>query len=348
MIRYCEAYWNDVDRALESVPCLEKICGESVFITGGTGMIGSAIVELLFRLNRQQDAGIKIILGGRSRERVCERFVGFCEGRDFLFLPYDATKNQDLEVCADYFIHGASNANPAVYTKEPVETILANVVGLHDLLSTAYKNQCKRLLYISSSEVYGTIEEDRPYTETDYGFVDILNPRAAYPCAKRTAETLCVSYGLEHEVDTAIVRPGHIYGPSITATDSRASAQFTRNAARGEDIVMKSAGMQLRSYCYTLDCASAVLTVLLNGECGNAYNISNRESVVTISEVAQALAKSAGQQVVFQEPSEQEKQGYNMMMNSSLNAEKLEALGWKAVFDLKEGTEKTVKFYLPA
>lgn len=119
--------------------------------------------------------------------------------------------------------------------------------------------------------------------------MDILNQRASYPSAKRASETLCIAYGIEYGVDTVIVRPGHIYGPSITESDSRASAQFTRNVVAGKDIVMKSAGTQVRSYCYTLDCASAVLTVLLNGQTGNAYNISNKNSICTISDIAQFL-----------------------------------------------------------
>lgn len=107
---------------------------------------------------------------------------------------------------------------------------------------------------------------------------------------------------------------------------------------------MKSAGLQLRSYCYTLDCASAILTVLLNGEKGNAYNISNKNSVVTISDMAKALAKVASRQVVYENSSETEKKGYNLMSNSSLDAGKLEALGWRAVFDCKEGTHRTIDF----
>ena len=185
----------------------------------------------------------------------------------------------------------------------------------------------------------------RPYSENDFGFLDILNQRSSYPSAKRAAETLCVAYAEEYHLDTVIVRPGHIYGPSITVSDSRAAAEFTRNAARGENIVMKSAGTQLRSYCYSLDCGSAILTALLNGASRNAYNISNRHSVVTISDVAEALAAAAGTKVVFEAPTEQEAKGYTLMTNSSLNAEKLEALGWRAVFSLAEGVERTLRFY---
>ncbi len=344
-MKYSLGYWNDVDRVISCIPGIEKIFQKSVLITGATGMICSSVADILFRLNMRQSAGIKICLAGRSEERTKARFPEAAAGVDYQFLPFDATKDEPLVFGADYLIHGASNAHPSMYTKQPVETMLANINGLNVLLSSAVRAGSKRLLYVSSSEVYGNKQNGEPYREADYGFVDILNPRACYPSAKRAGETLCVAYGQEYGLETVIVRPGHIYGPSITQADDRASAQFTRCAAMGKDIVMKSTGTQLRSYCYTLDCASAIISVLMNGENGSAYNISNRDSVVTISDVAHALADAAKVHVTYEASTVEEGKGYNMMSNSSLNAEMLEKLGWKAVFGLNEGAAKTLCYF---
>lgn len=338
---YTQEYWDNVNQVIKCIPNVDWINGKSILITGATGMVCSSIVEILFRLN-ESGAGIRIYLAGRSKPRVENRFSGFVEGEDYFYVEYDVTESKAIDVSPDFIIHGAGNANPAIYSKQPVETMLGNLIGLNTLFDLAVKKKSKRLLYISSSEVYGNKTENRPYEETDYGFIDILNPRACYPSAKRAAETLCVSYGVEYGIETVIVRPGHIYGPTIRRSDSRASAQFTWNVIDGRDIVMKSAGTQMRSYCYTLDCASAILTVLLNGKDRNAYNISNRASVVSIRDVAEAFAKYAGRKIVFQNPSDAEAKSYNMMNNSSLNAEKLESLGWKGVFDLNAGVKSTI------
>lgn len=347
-IVYTEKYWQDVKKIADRIPNLSDIYNQTILITGSTGMICSVVAEILFYLNRYEHAGIKILLAGRDKERIRKRFYCFVEGKDYYFIQYDATTDQKIDIEVDYVIHGASNANPQVYVKQPVETMLSNIVGLNCLLDLATRKRCKRILYISSSEVYGKKKEDRAYIESDYGFVDILNARACYPNSKRTAETLCIAYGEEYGVDAVIVRPGHIYGPTITDTDSRASAQFTRNAIRGEDIVMKSEGMQLRSYCYTLDCASAILTVLLNGERGNAYNISNKDSVIRIRELAETFARISGSKVIYKTSTALEKKGYNPMDNSALNAEKLETLGWNAQFDIWEGVSKTISILLNA
>ncbi len=108
---------------------------------------------------------------------------------------------------------------------------------------------------------------------------------------------------------------------------------------------MKSKGTQLRSYCYSLDCASGIITALINGENKNAYNISNRDSVVTISELAGEYAFLGESSLKFSEATSDEKKSYNLMPTSALCAEKLEALGWKALFDIKKGTEHTYKCY---
>lgn len=345
MIRYCNEYWQDVKNVVLNIPNIEYLREKSILITGATGLICSAVTELLFYLN-SNGFHMKIYLAGRNKKRIEERFYEFKEGTDYLFIEYDATKTMDIDLNADYIIHGASNANPAIFTEQPVETMLCNLIGLNNLLSLAVEKKYKRVLYISSSEIYGNISEVRPYRETDYGFIDILNMRASYPSSKRAAETMCISYNTEFDLDTVIVRPGHIYGPSITKTDSRASAEFTRNAVSGEDIIMKSEGRQLRSYCYSLDCASAILTVLINGEKNNAYNISNKNSVCTISDIADALANCVGKKVIFMNPTHKEQQGYNLMSNSSLDSQKLEQLGWQAMFPLIEGTERTIKYYI--
>lgn len=345
MVNYSEDYWQDVRLVSKQIPNLDRLYGKSILITGATGMICSVIAEVLLFLNKEENAKIHIILASRNKDRLQKRFYYFNEGKDYTFFLYDATCATPLNIKADYIIHGASNADPSKFAKEPVETILANIIGLNTLLKSAIDNQTKRLLYISSSEVYGQKKEKRPFKEDDYGFVDILNPRASYPSSKRAAETLCSAYSAEYGLDTVIVRPGHIYGPTITDSDSRASAQFTRKAKAGEDIVMKSAGTQLRSYCYTMDCATAILTVLINGKCGEAYNISNPKSVVTIRKMAEALAEAGNVNIVFENPSDLEKKSYNLMDNSSLESMKLESLGWKAKFNIIEGTNKTIKSY---
>ena len=106
---------------------------------------------------------------------------------------------------------------------------------------------------------------------------------------------------------------------------------------------MKSDGAQIRSYCYMLDCASAILYVLLKGKKGEAYNIANPNSIMSIRELIEYLAKVGNDRLKFELPSQDEKKAFNPMNNSSLNSEKLCGLGWNGLFDAKFGLEHTVK-----
>lgn len=343
MLYKCKEWIDDIDRVLASIPEICKIEDSSVLITGATGLICSAIVDIFFRYNDNHEKKIKIFAAGRNNKRMTERFGTMTEREDFVYVPFDALQyDNPLPDKIDFIIHGAGNANPSLYVKNPVETMLGNIMGCKRLLDYARDNQTKRFLYISSSEVYGKKESNDPYKEYDYGFVDILNPRNSYAMGKRASETLCISYAAEYGVDVVIARPGHIYGPTASENDMRVSSVWAYMAARGEDIVMKSDGTQVRSYCYCLDCASAVLKILLCGENSHAYNISNPDSIISIKEMAEILAKYADVMLRMEIPNETEYKSFNPMSNSSLDSSKLRTLGWKGCFSAENGFEHTI------
>ena len=341
---YDSTLWSaDRDETIAAFPELDALSGNAVLITGCTGLIGSALTDLLIRWNETHAEKIRLFAAGRDTRKIEARFAPYAQADWFCAVPYDAsaTKNA-LAFSCDYIVHAASNAFPGMIVKEPVETMLGNFLGLKCLLDYAKARHVKRVLYVSSSEIYGQKDGNQPYRETDCGYVESLNPRSAYPVGKRAAETLCAAYVDEYGTDSVIVRPGHIYGPTASPFDNRVSSAWAYAAARGEDIVMKSDGAQIRSYCYCLDCASAIIAVLLKGETVHAYNISNPDSIITIKQMAELLTKAADVALRMEAPTEAEKKGFNPMSNSSLNAESLLALGWRGVFDARRGFFHTV------
>lgn len=341
---YDSSLWiSDLDVILSHFSFISDLEGKTFLITGAAGLVCSAMVDLFIRYNETHQRKIRILAAGRSPEKMRNRFGVFFEKDYFAYIPYDAssTENQ-LDIPCDYIIHGAGNSSPDRIVKEPVETMLSNFLGIKNLLDYAKDRGVKRVLYISSSEVYGKKEDDQPYSENKYGYIDLLNSRNSYSVGKQAAETLCVSYAAEYGVDSVIARPGHVYGPTASPADQHVSSTWAYAAARKKDIVMKSDGSQRRSYCYCLDCASAILTILLYGRGSAAYNISNSSSVITIRELGEILADSAGIQMVKELPSDSEKKGFNPMSNSSLDSSALQSLGWHGLFGAKAGLEHTV------
>lgn len=342
---YDSKLWlSDLEETISALPEIEELAGKSVMITGCTGLICSTVVDVLIRWNEAHDEKIKILAAGRSEEKVKTRFAQYTDEKWFIFVRYDAASTENyLSLSCDYIIHGASNASPNKIVKEPVETMMSNFIGIKYLLDYAKDKGTKRVLYISTSEIYGRKEHNNPSKYDEYGWIDLLNPRSSYSIGKCAAETMCASYFDEYGVESVIIRPGHIYGPTAVESDNRVSSAWAYDVACGKDIVMKSNGTQIRSYCYCLDSASAILKVLLYGTPVHAYNISNPESIINIRKMAEILAKSAGVQLKMELPTETERKGFNPMSNSSLDSTELLELGWRGVFDAQRGFSHTVE-----
>lgn len=335
---------SDLDEELATLPELCELADRNVMVTGCTGLIGSAVVDILIRWNEAHDNKIRILAAGRNKKKLMERFAPYDKEAWFIFVPYDASSTENkLNLPCDYIIHGASNASPNHIVEGPVETMLSNFLGMKYLLDYARAQGSSRVLYISTSEVYGRKEHNGSSKIDEYGWIDILNPRSSYSIGKCATETLCASYFDEYGVESVIIRPGHIYGPTAIESDNRVSSAWAYAVARGDDIVMKSDGSQIRSYCYCLDSASAILKVLLKGKNVHAYNISNPNSIINIRGMAEILTKYSGVKLKMEIPTDEERIGFNPMRNSSLDSTELLELGWRGLFDAERGFYHTVE-----
>ena len=223
----------------------------------------------------------------------------------------------------------------------PVEVMKSNLFGVSNLIEYGLGHDMKRFLYVSTGEVYG-VNEAMVLDESSYGYVDILNTRSCYPSAKRAAETLAMCYAGEYGADVVVARPCHTYGPHFTESDNRVFAQFIRNVLNNQDIVLKSAGTQYRSWCYVEDCVYALLIVLLKGKSGEAYNIADKLSLVTIRELAETIAHIAGRKVIMQIPADSEKKEFTPIKRAVFDTAKIECLGWKISGSMEEKLRKTI------
>ena len=345
-MNYTELYKKDLIKAQISCIDYRLLQGANILITGAGGLVCSSLVDYLLCINDSFGLNMSVYAAVRNVEKAEKRFARLLHRQDLRIIEYDALKHIEWDAEADYIIHGASPAFPKLYIQQPAETMKVNLIGTINILEYAKTHHIKAVVFLSSSEIYGknSLSKQRlskQYSEADYGFVDLLQPRSCYPSAKRACETLCISYLEEYGVCSMIVRPGHVFGPTAARADNRISSSFFYDTIEGQNIVLKSSGTQLRSYCYAPDCASAIITVLTKGKAGEAYNIANPSSNISIREFSEILARIAGRKVIFENPEAAEQRAFNAMDNACLDPEKLLHLGWAPQFDAETGIRHT-------
>ena len=334
-------YREDLQRVLR-IPQMERLCGKRVVITGASGSIGSVLADALLSM----DSPAYVYAIGRSESKMRGRFPRWTQSPYFHFIHGDLNADlpwNTLPQYADYLVHAASNTHPVAYATDPIGTIATNITATQKLLEYAARSGA-RFVFCSSVEIYGENRGDTERFREDYcGYIDCNTLRAGYPESKRAGEALCQAYIRQKNVDAVILRLARTYGPSLLPNDTKALSQLIRNSVAGQDIVLKSAGTQQYSYTYVADAVAGIVTCMLAGRCGEAYNIADSRSDVTLRQLAESLARIAGTKVVFELPDTVEQAGYSKATKAMLDAEKVKQLGWQAVYSIDEGLSRTVR-----
>ena len=304
----------------------EKLRNKTIMISGGTGFIGSFIIDVIRYRNQYYNMNTKVISvsrnGGVSNETVAYLKKDIC-------LPINYEDN------IDFIVHLASNTHPQQYGSDPVGTILTNVYGCNNLLNLA-RNKKARFLLASSVEIYGQ-GTDIPMDESYSGYINCNTARSGYNEAKRISESLCQSYKEQYDVDVVIARLSRVFGAD-KKRDTKAMAQFMDKAILGEDIVIKSKGNQRFSYCYVADAASGILKILLEGRNGEVYNVSDDDDGMTLGGYAEYIASLAGKRVIFDI---EECKSVSSASYAILDTSKIKELGWYPRYTVKEGLRRT-------
>lgn len=333
---------QDAENILKNDLEWEKFKGTKVLITGAAGMVGSYVARTLVVLREQKGWNIDVYALVRNPAKLPADLNGKVE-----IIKQSVTEPIGTDVAFDYVIHTASPASPLIMREDPVGTIAANTLGTFYTLDLAAKSKAKGYLFISSREIYGQpYEGQTEFTENAYGFVDPLSPRSCYPEGKKAAETMCASFSQQYGLNVKIARLAHTYGPGMSIDDGRVQADFIRDVVNHRNIVMKSEGKPVRTYTYISDAVAALFYILLKSE-DMAYNISSPESTVSIRQLAETLVDTFADRnikLVIDIPEKTADTGTAPFTLGILNSDKLQALGWKPQYSLKDGFLRTVNY----
>jgi UDP-glucuronate decarboxylase len=305
----------------------------TALVTGGAGFVGSHLCERLLKEGLDVVALDDLSTGSRAN-------INHLLGRkDFRFVLQDVTT--PFEVRADWIFHLACPASPVHYQRNPIKTVVTNVVGTLNGLSLASRTGA-RFLLASTSEVYGD-PDVHPQTEEYRGNVNPIGPRACYDEGKRCAETLCFDHHREAGIDLRVARIFNTYGPRMAVEDGRVVSNFIVQALRGEDITLYGDGKQTRSFCYVSDLVEG-LWLLMNSREVGPINLGN-PGEFTIAELADqviALTGANSKRVYRPLPADDPKQRRPDIGKAQA------LLGYQPKIALKSGLQPTVDYFRSA
>lgn len=323
--------------------------GSCFFVTGATGLIGSRFILALLCANRTLNLGMTVLAVVRNEEKAKGIFREVLNRPELKFVVQDLNEKILCPQRVDYILHCAGVTASRMMVEKPVETIQTALLGTLNVLTFAKENAVHSMIYVSSMEMYGNFKESKLVTEDIMGYIDPLVVRSNYPESKRMCENLCVAFVSEYGVPVKIARLAQVFGAGILPGENRVFAQFARSAVDKTDIVLHTNGQSEGNYCYLSDVISALLILFQKGEDGQAYNISNEATHMTIGEMAQMVADviAGGEiKVVFDIP-DTNVFGYASDTKMKLSSKKMRNLDWQPTYGLEESYRRMIAGMTP-
>ena len=304
----------------------------SILVTGGAGFLGSHLCERLL------EHGDNVVCLDNFFTGRKENILHLIGNPRFELIRHDIVDPISLEV--DQIFNLACPASPVAYQYNPIKTIKTSTVGVVNVLGLA--KRCKaRILHASTSEVYGD-PAIHPQREDYWGNVNPIGPRSCYDEGKRVAESLCVNYHQEHNLEVRLIRIFNTYGPRMDPNDGRVISNFITQALRGEALTIYGDGTQTRSFCYVDDLIHGMMLLMDKDTEVGPVNIGN-PSEFTMLELAEEVLKAIPEShsAIEHRPLPQDDPKQRCPDISKAKT----LLGWSPSVDLRTGLGKTVAYY---
>ena len=278
----------------------EQLRGGHIFLTGGTGFIGTWILQAIRYVNEYQSANIQATILTRNVENFHSKYPNLVDHANFHYLVGDVIEldydNLDGVGKFTHLIHAATDASAELNEVNPLQMFDTIVLGTRRILDFAVKGQISKILYLSSGAVYGQQAQGVDFVdENSASAPDCLNPKNTYAEGKRASEMLCSIYKKQHGSHIVVARIFALLGPLLNLDIHFAAGNFIRDAISGKKISISGDGRPERSYLYPSDLVVWLLAMLTHGKTGTAYNAGSEESV-SIADLAKLTSSLIGNQ----------------------------------------------------
>ena len=313
-----------------SVKFLPEKDRKRILVTGGAGFVGSHLVDTLMLQGHEVIVVDNFFTG---RKRNIEHWIGH---ENFELINHDIIKPLFIEV--DEIYHLACPASPTHYMYNPIKTIKTSSVGTLNMLGLA-KRVGATMLLASTSEVYGDPEE-HPQTESYWGHVNPIGPRACYDEGKRVAETMCFAYKSQENVKVRVARIFNTFGPRMLMADGRVVSNFILQALQQKPLTIYGDGKQTRSFQYVTDLVRGLIA-LMNSNISAPVNLGNPEehSILQFAQLIKQKTNSLSP-IVYKAASTDDPQKRKPDISKAWTE-----LKWKPFVSLDVGLEKTIDYF---
>ncbi|HUZ92680.1 MAG TPA: NAD-dependent epimerase/dehydratase family protein [Candidatus Paceibacterota bacterium] len=317
-----------------------------ILIAGANGLIGAYFGYLINYLNEELHYNIQADLITRGEIDEKKRIYDLKNAKNFNLIQQDLAKPVSYVKKYDYIVHAAGYGAPSRFLQDPVNVMDVNYIGLKSILESYREiNPKAKILYLSSSEIYGSPPPDQiPTMETYAGNSSVNNNRACYIESKRLSEVLALTYVDRYKMNVRIARPALSYGPGLSMDDERVIGQFMKKAYKEKRIDMIDDGRDLRCYCYISDAVKQLIYILLFGK-STTYNVGSSREEISIKDLAMTIGEIMSAKVVVGRGKTAEVIGAPGRV--CLDMRKLEfEFNFKPVVGIKEGLRRTIEWNL--
>lgn len=317
--------------------------GCRILITGATGFVGRHVLNALYEIEQRHSIGLRVACAVRDERRARTMFAKIEKGLELEYLKWNMLSGRPpVSGELDVILHLAAVTRSEVMVRQPTSLVREALVGALSVFDLAVEKDA-RIIYTSSMEVYGKVDDNRPRKECELGYIDLTKPRSAYPETKRLTENLLSCYQAQYNVPSAVVRLGQTFGPGASLSDGRAMYSFIRQAAAGLPITLATQGNSHTNLLYVSDAVDAIVNYLLNGGRYGTYNVSDPFGSMSILELAHLIdgtLNGAGVQVeVDPVVSAMYAANTQLVMDTS----QIQSLGWNPRISVVEGIQRTAR-----
>lgn len=325
-------------------PLWGDLRGRAVFLTGGTGFVGTWLVESLLWISDQLNLGVATVVLTRDPDRFRARCPHLANHPAVSLVSGDVRSFAFPDGQFPFVIHAATERIVEPEERQPLGSFERDVMGTHRVLEFARSHGVRRLLFTSSGAVYGRQPSDLTHVAEDYaGAPMTLDARTVYAQAKRVSEFMCASYGRSFGFDALIARLFAFVGPHLPLDANYAVGNFIRDAIDGNPIRIAGDGTPFRSYLYAADLSIWLWTILFRGTPAIPYNVGSPEAL-SIADLAQAVLRAteanAGIEIARKPISEAPAQRY---VPATRRAE--DDLGLRVLISVEDGIRRTSDWY---